>query len=121
MRSATSADRPAKLVKSAIFWMKKKKILKKLENDPNSSQIMWAGSGRCIKSWPNYVQLVPKLLLRSQDVQKYVLRVYLWNKTSLTKFFSKKLLQNWKKIHIFSEVNPLEKIKKKIFFKFEIW
>jgi len=63
-----------------------------------------------------YVQLVPKLLLHSQNVQKYVLHVYLWNKTSLTKFFSKKLLQNWKKIHIFSAANPLEKIEKKIFF-----
>ena len=66
-----------------------------------------------------HVQLVPKLLLHSQNVQKYVLHVYLWNKTSLTKFFSKKLLQNWKKIHIFSEVNPLEKIEKKIFF--QVW
>ena len=68
-----------------------------------------------------YVQLVPKLLLQTHNVQKYVLHVYLLNKTSLTKNFSKKLLQNWNKIHIFSEVYPLEKIEKKKFFKFEIW
>ena len=115
MKSATSANR---LAKSAIFWMKPNFFLKKLENDPNSSQIMSAGSGQCIKSWPEICS-ARKLLLHSQNVQKYVLHVYVWNKTSLTKIFSKKLLQNWKKIHIFSEVNPLKKIEKKIFF--QVW
>ena len=52
--------RPAKLAKSAIFWMKETFFLKKLENDPNSSQIMSAGSGRCIKSWPGICSASPK-------------------------------------------------------------
>ena len=66
-----------------------------------------------------YVQLVSKLLLHSQNVQKYVLHVYLWNKTSLTKFFSKKLLQNWKKnSYFFRSISFGKNWKKKVF---QVW
>ena len=116
MKSATSANRPAKLAKSAIFWMKETFFSKSWKMTQIPAKLCRPEVADASNLGREYVQLVPKLLLHSQNVQKYVLHVYLWNKTSLTKFFSKKLLQNWKKIHIFSEVNPLEKIEKKKFF-----
>ena len=60
MQLATLANRPAKLAKSAIFWMKPNVFLKKLENDPNSSLIKSAGSGRSINSWPEICSASPK-------------------------------------------------------------
>ena len=86
MQLATSVNRSAKL---AIFWMKPNFFLKKLENDPNSSQIMSTGSGRCKKSWPEICSAGPKGTSTTHNVQKYVLHVYLWKKTSLTNVFFK--------------------------------
>ena len=94
MKSAILTNRPAKVAKSAIFWMKPNFFLKKLENDPNSSLIMSAGSGRCKKSWMGITCLFMK---------KNVPHIF---------FFKKQ----FKKIHIFSAVNPLEKNEKKKFF-----
>ena len=113
MKSATSANRPATSAKSAIFWMKKKNFSKSWKMTQIPAKLYRPEVADGSNLGRKHVQLVPKLLLHTHNVQKYVLHVYLWKKRSLTKFFSKKLLQNWKKIHIFSEVNPLEKIEKK--------
>ena len=66
-----------------------------------------------------YVQLVPKLLLHSQNVQKYVLHVYLWNKTSLTNFFFKKIAPKLKKnSYFFRSISFGKNWKKKVF---QVW
>ena len=66
-----------------------------------------------------YIQLVPKLLLHTQNVVISILHLYLWKNMCFIIFFPKNLLKNWKKIHIFSAVNPLEKKTKKFFFQVE--
>ena len=66
-----------------------------------------------------YIQLVPKLLLHTQNVVISILHLYLWKNMCFISFFFKNLLKNWKKIHIFSAVNPLEKKTKKFFFQVE--
>ena len=114
MKSATSANRPAKLAKSAIFWMKPNFFLKKLENDPNSSQIMSAGSGRCIKSWPEICSASPKATSTYSECTKVCFTCLFMKQNVSHKIFVKKIAPKLKKnIHIFSKVNPLEKIEKK--------
>ena len=111
MKSATLADRPAKLTKSAIFWMKRIFFLKKYENDPISSKIMSAGSGRCIKSWPETYSASPKATSTYSECNNIYFTSVFMKQYVLHKFFFKNLLKNWQKIHIFSAaVNPLEKI-----------
>ena len=118
MKSATSANRPAKLAKSAIFWMKPNFFLKKLKNDPNSSQIMSAGSGRCIKSWPEICSTSPKGASTYSECTKVCFTCLFMKKNVSHKFFFKKILKN---SYFFSCKSFGKKWKKKFFFKFEIW
>ena len=121
MKSATSANRLAKLAKSAIFWMKENFFLKKLENDPNSSQIISAGSGRCIKSWPEICSASPKATSTYSECTKVCFTCLFMKQNVSHKKIFKKIAPKLKKNSYFSEVYPLEKIEKKKFFKFEIW
>ena len=122
MKSATSANRPAKLAKSAIFWMKEKFFLKKLENDPNSSQIMSAGSGRCIKSWPGICSASPKATSTYSECTKHCFTCLFMKQNVSHKFFFKKIAPKLKKNSYFFKSKSFGKNwKKKVFFKFEIW
>ena len=112
MKSATSANRPAKLAKSAIFWVKPNFFLK-LENDPNSSQIMSAGSGRCIKSWPEICSASTKATSTYSECTKVCFTCLFLKQNVSHKNFFKKIAPKLKKNSYFSEVNPLEKIEKK--------
>ena len=66
-----------------------------------------------------YVQLVPKVLLHTQNVQKYVLHVYLWKKNVSHKFFFKKIAPKLKKNSYFFRSKFFGKNWKKIFF--QVW
>ena len=48
-----------------------------------------------------YIQLVPKLLLHTQNVVISILHIYLWKNMCFIIFFPKNLLKNWKKIIFF--------------------
>ena len=92
MKSATFTNRPTKLTKSAIFWMKPNFFLKKLENDPNSSLIMSAGSGRCIKSWPEICSASPKSNYTYSWCTKVCFTCLLWKKNVSHKLFFQKTI-----------------------------
>ena len=116
MKSATSADRPAKLAKSAIFWMKRIFFLKKYENDPISSKIMSAGSGRCIKSWPETYSASPKATSTYSECSNIYFTSLFMKKYVLHKFFFQKFAQKvTKNSYFFSSCKSFGKNIKKIF------
>jgi hypothetical protein len=118
MKSATLADRPAKLAKSAIFWMKRIFFLKKYENDPISSKIMSAGSGRCIKSWPGIYSASPKATSTYSECSNIYFTSVFMKKYVLHKFFFQKFAQKLtKNSYFFSSCKSFGKNIKKIFFQ----
>ena len=92
--------RPAKLVKLAIFW-KKIFFFRKTVKLPNFKQNMLAGSGRNIKSWPEICFPSPKAIVTYPKCTKTYFTCLFMKQNVSHKIFFKKLLQNWKKIHIF--------------------
>ena len=92
-----SANRLAKLAKLAIFWMKPNFFLKKLENDPNSSQIMSSGSGRCIKSWPEICSASPKATSTYSECTKVCFTCLFMKQNVSHKIFCKKIAPKLKK------------------------
>ena len=117
MKSATSADRPAKLAKSAIFWMKRIFFLKKYENDPISSKIMSVGSGRCIKSWPETYSASPKATSTYSECSNIYFTSLFMKKYVLHNFFSQKFAQKLKKNSYFFSCKSFGK--KNFFFQVE--
>ena len=96
--------------------MKETFFLKKLENDPNSSQIMSAGSGRCIKSWPEICSACPKATSTYSECTKVCFTCLFMKTKRLSQKNFQKNCSKIEKNSYFSEVNPLEKIEKKNFF-----
>ena len=96
-------NRPHRPAKSAIFWMKPNFFLKKLENVPNSSQIMLAGNGRCIKSWPEICWASPKGTSTYSECTKVCFTCLFMKKTSLTNFFQKNCSKIEKKFIFFQK------------------
>ena len=110
-----SANRPAESAKSAIFYEKPKNFVK---NGQKVEVNNLAGNGRF------YQILLKTCFLVSWDLMWWILdhcTIFI-NFGSVLKFGEK--IENFCKIklrEIFSAVNPLEKIQKNFFFKFEIW